>query len=311
MNEPDFNLLLALDALLSEASVAGAARRLGLSASATSRTLTRLRTTTGDPLLVRAGRRMVLTPHAQAIQQRANSATMEARSVLTPAVSALTLPGLERTFTLRTNEGFIETFGPRLMSAVAAVAPGVCLCFVPKAEKDAAPLREGRVDLEIGVLRGMGPEIRLQALFRDHFMGVVRQGHPLLQAETLSTEGYAAYGHVVSSRHGKAQGPVDSALAEHGMQRKIAAIVPGFSAAIAVAQCSDLIAQVPASWFAGLQRRFGDRALQGFALPVKTPPITVSQMWHPRMEVDPAHRWLRQQVLSVCQTPDAVSFSPR
>ena len=197
------------------------------------------------------------------------------------------------------------------MSAVAAVAPGVCLCFVPKAEKDAAPLREGRVDLEIGVLSGMGPEIRLQALFRDHFMGVVRQGHPLLQAETLSTEGYAAYGHVVSSRHGKAQGPVDSALAEHGMQRKIAAIVPGFSAAIAVAQCSDLIAQVPASWFAGLQRRFGGRALQGFALPVKTPPITVSQMWHPRMEVDPAHRWLRQQVLSVCQTPDAVSFSPR
>ena len=92
MNEPDFNLLLALDALLSEASVAGAARRLGLSASAMSRTLTRLRTATGDPLLVRAGRRMVLTPHAQAIQQRANNATMEARSVLTPVVSALTLP---------------------------------------------------------------------------------------------------------------------------------------------------------------------------------------------------------------------------
>ncbi|MFU0881800.1 LysR family transcriptional regulator [Kluyvera cryocrescens] len=311
MNEPDFNLLLALDALLSEASVAGAARRLGLSASAMSRTLTRLRTATGDPLLVRAGRRMVLTPHAQAIRQRANSATMEARSVLTPAVSALTLPALERTFTLRTNEGFIETFGPRLISAVAAVAPGVCLCFVPKAEKDAAPLREGRVDLEIGVLSGMGPEIRLQALFRDRFVGVVRQGHPLLQTGEASADRYAAYGHVVSSRHGKAQGPVDSALAEHGLQRKIAAIVPGYSAAMSVVQHSDLIAQVPASWFASQQMRFGEVIFQGFALPVDTPPITVSQMWHPRMEVDPAHRWLRQQVLSVCQTPEPESFSLR
>lgn len=301
MTEPDFNLLVALDALLSEASVAGAARRLGLSASAMSRTLSRLRAATNDPLLVRAGRKMVLTPHAQAIQERANSAALEARQVLSPALSALTLPTLERTFMLRTNEGFVETFGARLVAAAAAEASGVRLCFVAKPEKESAPLREGRVCLEIGVQKEMGPEIRLQALFRDRFVGVVRKNHPLL-ASTLSAEVYARWGHVVASRHGSGQGPVDEALAALGLSRCVAAIVPGYTAALAVVQDTDLIAQVPLSWFAGLQNRIGAERYRSFTLPVKTPEITVSQMWHPRMDADPAHRWLRRLLLSVCQS---------
>lgn len=301
MTEPDFNLLVALDALLSEASVAGAARRLGLSASAMSRTLSRLRAATNDPLLVRAGRKMVLTPHAQAIRERANSAALEARQVLSPALSALTLPTLERTFMLRTNEGFVETFGARLVAAAAAQAPGVRLCFVAKPEKESAPLREGRVCLEIGVQKEMGPEIRLQALFRDRFIGVVRENHPLL-ASTLSAEAYAHWGHVVASRHGSGQGPVDEALAALGLSRCVAAIVPGYMAALAVVQDTDLIAQVPLSWFMGLQNRIGTERYSSFTLPVETPEITVSQMWHPRMDVDSAHRWLRHLVLSVCQS---------
>ncbi|WP_333496032.1 LysR family transcriptional regulator [Kluyvera sp. CHPC 1.251] len=301
MTEPDFNLLVALDALLSEASVAGAARRLGLSASAMSRTLSRLRAATNDPLLVRAGRKMVLTPHAQAIRERANSAALEARQVLSPALSALTLPTLERTFMLRTNEGFVETFGARLVAAAAAEAPGVRLCFVAKPEKESAPLREGRVCLEIGVQKEMGPEIRLQALFRDRFIGVVRENHPLL-ASSLSAEAYTRWGHVVASRHGSGQGPVDEALAALGLSRYVAAIVPGYTAALAVVQDTDLIAQVPLSWFMGLQNRIGTERYSSFTLPVETPEITVSQMWHPRMDVDSAHRWLRHLVLSVCQS---------
>ena len=301
MTEPDFNLLVALDALLCEASVAGAARRLGLSASAMSRTLSRLRAATNDPLLVRAGRKMVLTPHAQAIRERANSAALEARQVLSPVLSALTLPTLERTFILRTNEGFVETFGARLVAAAAAEAPGVGLCFVAKPEKESAPLREGRVCLEIGVQKEMGPEIRLQALFRDRFVGVVRTNHPLLTS-TLSAEEYVRWGHVVASRHGSGQGPVDEALAAFGLSRRVATIVPGFTAALAVVQDTDLIAQVPLSWFVGLQNRIGSERYTSFVLPVKTPEITVSQMWHPRMDADPAHRWLRRLVLSVCQS---------
>ena len=143
MTDPDLNLLIALDVLLAEGSVAGAARRLGLSASAMSRTLGRLRDTTGDPLLVRAGRNMVLTPYAEEIRERTQNAVFEARAILRPSSAAFNLSTLERSFTLRTNAGFIEIFGAALIAAVAAVAPLVQLRFMPKPEKTAKYLREG------------------------------------------------------------------------------------------------------------------------------------------------------------------------
>jgi DNA-binding transcriptional LysR family regulator len=306
MNEPDLNLLIALDVLLAEGSVAGAARRLGLSASAMSRTLSRLRATTGDPLLVRAGRHMVLTPHAEDIRARTQSAAFEARAVLSPSASVLNLSTLERTFTLRSNDGFVVAFGASLIAAAAAVAPLVCLRFAPKPEKSARQLREGQVDLEIGVLgeNAMGPEIRLQALFRDRFVAVVRKGHPLEQVTMMTAAQYASFGHVVVSRRERFSGPVDQALAELGLERKIAAVVPGFSAALAVAQASDLVALVPASFLIFQSVTYDKQAmaaLYAFELPVKTREITISQMWHPRSEADPAHRWLRQLLLSVCR----------
>lgn len=304
MTEPDLNLLIALDVLLAEGSVAGAARRLGLSASAMSRTLSRLRAVTGDPLLVRAGRHMVLTPYAEEIRERTQNAAFEARAVLRPSSTVLNLSTLERTFTLRSNDGFVVAFGASLIAAVAAVAPKVCLHFAPKPEKSAKSLREGRVDLEISVLGDMGPEIRLQTLFRDRFMGIVRKGHPLAQETAMTAAQYASFGHVVVSRREGHRGPVDIALAELGLERRIAAVVPGFSAALAVAQASDLVALVPSSFL--INQPVADRegfaaTLHVFELPVKTREITISQMWHPRSEVDPAHRWLRQLVLSVCR----------
>lgn len=304
MTEPDLNLLIALDVLLSEGSVVGAARRLGLSASAMSRTLGRLRAATADPILVRAGRHMVLTPYAEEIRERTQNAVFEARAILRPSSSKLNLSTLERTFTIRANDGFVEVFGASLIAAAATTAPFVRLRFVPKPEKTSKHLREGLVDLEIGVLGEMGPEIRLQAIFRDRFVGVVRKGHPLEPEREVTAGQYASFGHVVASRRGRIKGPVDEALAELGLERKIAAVVPGFSAALAVAQASDLVALVPASLLINrpaVRGNGGTATLCAFELPVKTGGITISQMWHPRSEVDPPHRWLRQLVLSVCR----------
>ncbi len=297
MNAPDLNLLTALDALLAEVSVAGAARRLGLSASAMSRTLSRLRATTGDPLLVRAGRSMVLTPHAEAIRESTQRTLFEALALLRPSQSGLDLSTLDRTFVLRTNEGFIEAFGPTLIVAAAKSAPNVRLRFVARAEKSAKALREGLVDLEVGVLGEMGPEIRIQALFRDRFVGVVRPGHPLSTLPDVSVSDYLAHAHVVASRRGRTAGPVDEALAELGLERNIAAVVPGFPAALAVAQASDLVALIPASFL--IHPPAASYCM--FELPVRVEGITLSQMWHPRAEADPAHRWLRQFMLEVCR----------
>lgn len=302
MAEPDLNLLIALNALLAEGSVARAARRLGLSASAMSRTLGRLRSVTGDPLLVRAGHNMVLTPHAEQIRARTQHAVSEALALLRPTSSALDLALLDRTFVIRANDGFVEALGPALIAAAAKAAPRVRLRFAPKPQKTARYLREGLVDLEIGVLGDMGPEIRIQRLFDDRFVAVVRRGHPLTAAETLNAIDYAACDHVVASRRGLPYGPVDEALAEQGLTRNIAAVVPSFPAALAVAQASDLVALVPASYLrnTSMHAESGTSALRAFELPVKTGGITVSQMWHPRMEMEPAHRWLRQLVLHTC-----------
>ncbi len=297
MTEPDLNLLFALDALLAEQSVAGAARRLQLSASAMSRTLSRLRETTGDPLLVRAGRNMVLTPYAQAIRERTQNTVFDARSVLRPSSPELNIATLKQLFTLRANDGFVEAFGPALIAELATIAPGVSLRFAAKPEKSARPLREGWVDLEIGVLGEMGPEIRVQALFRDRFVGVVSQSHPLAGTKNVTMSQYVNWPHVVTSRRGLMTGPVDEGLAQAGFARRIAAIVPGFPAALAVVQRTDFIALVPASFLINLA---SPEAWFTFELPVKTERITVSQMWHPRTEVDPAHRWLRQFMRNTC-----------
>ncbi|MGN4067005.1 LysR family transcriptional regulator [Burkholderia gladioli] len=300
MADSDLNLLVALDALLAEASVAGAARRLGLSASAMSRTLTRLREATGDPLLVRAGRQMLLTPHAEAIRSRTRDTLHEALAVLRPAGADLDLASLRRTLTIRSNEGFVEAFGAALVAAAAAEAPHLRLRFTAKPSKSAAALRDGSAELEIGVLGEMGPEVRLQALFRDRFVGVVRQGHALAREDVVSAEAYAGFGHVVASRHEDPRGPVDDALARLGLQRAIVAVVPGFPAALAIARGTDLVALVPASFLVHRGAAAED-GLHVFELPVATARITVSQMWHPRLEADPVHRWLRQRVLAECR----------
>ncbi|OWQ85720.1 LysR family transcriptional regulator [Roseateles aquatilis] len=294
----DLNLLTALDALLAEGSVARAAERLHLSESAMSRTLARLREATSDPLLVRAGRTMVPTPHALALRERVRELAQGARAVLQPAGAGWDLNTLQRTFTLRANDGFIEAFGPALVAHAAREAPGVCLRFAPKPDKDVRPLREGLIDLDIGVLGESGPEVRLQALYRDHFVAVVRPGHPLLDGPEPDAARYAACAHVVTSRRGRRAGPVDEALEARGLARRVAVVVPTFRAALSIAAATDLVALVPAMFFA---HDLANGALRALPLPVPTEPITISQMWHPRMDRDPAHKWLRDVVLEVCR----------
>ena len=294
MSRPDLNLLVTLDVLLAEGSVARAAQRLRLSPSAMSRALARLRETTGDPLLVRAGRGLVPTPRALELRERVGRLVEDAEAVLRPA-EMLNLSKLVRTFTLRTSEGFVETFGPDLIARVGAEAPGVRLRFVLKPDKDSAALRDGSVDLETGVVgRTTGPEVRAQALFRDRFIGVVRVGHPLCQGE-ITPARYAAGRHIRVSRRGLDKGPVDEALVPFGLEREIVTIVSGFSSALALARASDLIASVP-------ERHTGaSRAgMHSFPLPVSPPEVTVSLLWHPRLDADPAHRWLRGCVREVC-----------
>ncbi|NLS16900.1 LysR family transcriptional regulator [Rhizobium sp. P40RR-XXII] len=294
MSTPDLNLLVTLNVLLAEGSVARAARRLRLSPSAMSRQLARLRETTGDPLLVRAGRGLVPTPRALELRESVGRLVQEVEAALRPA-ETLSLKQLARTFTIRTREGFVENFGPALIARIAEQAPGVRLNFTQKLDKDSTPLRDGTIDLETGVVGDdTGPELRTQALFHDRFIGVVRSGHPLSEG-LMTPERYAAGRHILVSRRGLQKGQIDEALDALGLERQIATIVGSFSAALALARASDLIVSVPERYTGNL--RVG---MHSFALPVPASDVTISLLWHPRLDADPAHRWLRGSIRDVC-----------
>lgn len=295
MARPDLNLLVTLDVLLAEGSVARAAKRLQLSPSAMSRTLARLREATGDPLLVRAGRGLVASPRALELRTRVAQLVQEASAVLSHA-AAIDLAQLDRTFTLRTSEGFAETFGPTILDRVAAEAPRVKLRFVQKPFKDSAALREGGVDLETGVVdKTTGPELRAQALFRDRLVGVTRQGHPISRGRITATR-YAAGKHISVSRGAPGSDPIDHALKQLGLEREVVAFLEGgFAAAIALARSSELLVAVPEHHTARLRDD-----MYSFALPVTVPDFTVSLLWHPRLDGDLAHRFLRGCVRDAC-----------
>lgn len=291
---PDLNLLVTLDVLLSEGSVAGAARRLRLSPSAMSRALARLREVTGDPLLVRAGRSLVPTPRAIELRGQVGPIVEGAKAVLRPA-EALDLARLSRRFILRSSEGFAETFGPQLLSRAAAQAPGVTLRFLTKPDKESAPLREGEVDLETGVIdAATAPELRAGPLFRDRWIGVVRGDHALADGP-VSAERLAACGHIQVLRRGLHSGEIDEAAHGAGIERRICAVVSGFSTALALARDTDLAAIVPERHTAALRQ-----GLCSFDLPFHVAPFTISMLWHPRMDGDQAHRWFRNLVRGVC-----------
>jgi len=290
----DLNLIQALDLLLKEESVTRAAARMDLSAAAMSRTLNRIRAAVGDPILVRAGRQLVPTPRALELRSKVSALAEEAR-VLLGSRQELNLPSLTRTFTIRTDDSIVAAFAAPLTQLVQEQAPNVRLRFLTQGEHSVSALREGAIDLEIAVIKEMGPEVKQQALFDDHFIGAVRPGHVLTRTK-VNAKKFASQLHIAASRRGKEWGPIDELLRTQGLTRKIALVVPSFYVAAATAARSDLVASVPQYVSGAVIELFG---LCTFALPVSVPPVRLSQAWHPRYDSDSAHQWLRKCVRQI------------
>lgn len=294
----DLNLLFALDVLLEERSVSRAARRMNMSVPAMSRVLTRIRDALGDPILVRAGRTLVPTARAVAMRDRVRAVLGEARSLLTEG--ELDLGGLRRSFIIRSADAAVGAVGTRLAAAMRAEAPGVSVIFVPEGEEEVAPLRDGRIDLDLGVAGNEGPELRVQGVATGAALGVVRRGHPLTSGK-VTAQRFIEFPHVGVSRRGKMLGPIDSELAKLGLSRTVAMVTPSFCVALHCVAEGDLVGMV-ASWVCpALLEKLG---LVVFPLPVTTPMIAISQTWHPRHDADPAHRWLREHMRAAWQSRD-------
>ncbi|MEV8437969.1 LysR family transcriptional regulator [Actinosynnema sp. NPDC051121] len=282
----DLNLLAALDALLEEGSVAGAAARLHVTAPAMSRSLGRIRRTTGDQILVRTGRTMTPTPYAIAVREQVHELLQQVRGVLAPS-RELDLATLDRAFTLRWHDSLVALAGPALLAAVRGQAPGVRLRFIAESSTDTPELRRGEVDLEANASRPAAPDIRAEKVAETHHVIAVRRGHPLTRVKTVTAARYAAAEHITVSRRGRLGNALDDALGKLGLTRRVVAAAPTEAAAFAFARGSDLVVTVPEATA---------RSAAGLALlplPLEVPPAPVYLLWHQRYDTDRAHGWLR------------------
>jgi DNA-binding transcriptional LysR family regulator len=299
----DLNLLTALDALLEEGSVLGAAQRLRLSSPAMSRTLTRIRRATGDAILVRTGRTMTPTPYALAVRADVHRLIEEAHAVLSPQ-REVDPASLERTFQLRWHDALIELAGPALLTAVRADAPDVRLRFLAESAVDTDDLRRGQIDLETSASEPLLPDVRHERVVEDRLVVVFRSGHPLAKGR-LNVQRYASAEHVTVSRRGRLHDRVDEALQESGLRRRVVAACPTGAAALQFVRGTDLVVTVPALVGAPAIDAYG---LVSRALPVAMATVPLYLAWHRRYDNDPAHAWLRRLALAALR---AASVAPR
>ncbi|MEW2162988.1 LysR family transcriptional regulator [Streptomyces sp. NPDC007084] len=293
----DLNLLTALDALLEEGSVAGAAARTHVTPPAMSRSLGRIRKATGDEILVRSGHTMVPTPYALAVREQVHALVRQAHEVLSPE-RPMDLSTLDRVFTVRWHDALAETCGPALLASVHRQAPRVRLRLVAESGSDTPDLRRGEVDLESGTGTPASPDVRHRLIGEDRLVAAVRPGHPLT-AGPLTAERYAAAEHVTVSRRGRLRDPVDDVLAGLGLERGVVAAAPTAATALRLACDTDLVVTVPEASTRAARLHLGLTALP---MPVELPPIPLYLAWHQRHDNDRAHTWLREQAETALRT---------
>ncbi|MFL6118719.1 LysR family transcriptional regulator [Actinophytocola sp.] len=291
MDHADLNLIEALDVLLTESSVTKAAARLNTSAPAMSRTLARLRRAFDDPLLVRAGRDLVPTPRALELRGEVHAVATRARALFAPSDTADPRTAV-RMFDLQVNDMLSTTFIPSLIDDLRIQAPGISLRLRPENLEDTPALREGLVDLEIGIIRPGEPEIRSETLVTETLIGAVRPDHPLARAKTVTPQRFAAADHIVMSRRGRAHGPIDEQLADLGLRRPVAAVVPTFASALFLARATDVVCVAPARLGRPMLDTLG---LHTFPIPLALPSLTIGMAWHPRNHHDRTHQLLRER----------------
>ncbi|MDM2420334.1 LysR family transcriptional regulator [Mycobacteroides abscessus] len=309
----DLNLLRVFDALVETGSVSEAAGRLHLSVPATSRALGRLRRAMDDPILTRAGRSMVPTPFALRSAGRVRALIEGASGLLedTPDSQPATW---RRSFAIRINDGLSAVLAPRLIALTAREAPGVRLRFIADDTDHPNALRDGSVDLDIGVAEPVAPDIKVHDLCTDRYVALVSGRSQLGRAEHLTVEQLCHHPHIVTAAYTRDQVALDGKLNEIGRSRHIVAEVPTYAVAALMALEGDMIAVVPGL----LAQHLLDRQapVRWPEVPLDLPNVTIHLRWHRRFDDDHQSRWLRRHV-ALCvpsrdgaRSPDEGSNAP-
>ncbi len=291
LNSLDLNLLVTLDALLREANVSRAAMRIGLSQPAASHALQRLRDLIGDPLLVRNGARMELTPRAQALRAPLAQALDQVRSLF--IADEFDAARSERQFRLMMPDLAVELLMPPLMEKITQAAPNVRIDVVPWRGSAIFTAEFARtIDLVISIGNAFSGFHR-QRLYTDSDALAVRRGHPA-GAKLKKRDAFLNARHVAVIGRGQSEDLIDTWLRAKGIERRIALVVPGYIEALHVAARTDLVAFVPRRLIAALSKQLSLVSVT----PPFDPGIDEQFMFYPtRAQMDPASIWLRKLML--------------
>jgi DNA-binding transcriptional LysR family regulator len=288
----DFKTLAMLEAVISLRSVQAAAKKLGLTPSAVSHGLRRLRVRTGDDLVTQTSRGMEPTARGLVIVEATRAAVGALRASLSDRVFD---PAIERrTFVVQMADYAASVVGPELTRRVLGAGPGLTIKMARLGVESELAL-ESEVDLVIGPLGAETGRLQTQRLFSDTFLCAARPEHPRFGRE-LDLETYLGLEHVCVAPQGARGSLVDTALAEMSRARNIRAVTPFFFAALALARASDLVVTLPALLLTRYAPAF---ELQTRAPAFALPKITMRHTWHRRREGDSGHAWLRQTLVEI------------
>ena len=232
---------------------------------------------------------MVLTPRAEALKARVHAVVTEARQTLEPQ-GPFWPSELDCTFLMRTTDSVLTILGLSVDRILGEEAPRVVLRFLPNSPEDAAALRDGRSDLAIGTYAELPPDMRIRQILTDRLVAVVREGHPDV-GEHMSIEQFVRLQHLQVAPRGRPGGYLDDVLGEGGRARRVARVVPYFLPALQLASQTDYVLTVPERVARQLAPSLGLRLLQ---LPVKLRPYALNLVWHPRLDGDAGHAFLRE-----------------
>lgn len=298
----DLNLLVTLDGLLEARNVTATADRFGVTQSAMSHRLARLREFFGDTLLVVAGDELVLTQHAEMIRVPLRSALANLRDAVLPDTEFV--PGEATRGFVVAGVDLVELMMlPDLLAHLSEVAPGVSITMAGRREYGSDALARGRVDLAIAPGDGSVPGVRLEEtngvrrrkLLTDGFAVLARKNHPRIRG-SLTLKRYLAEGHILVAPEGQPGSIVDARLAQDGKKRRVAARVAHFLSAPFLAAKTDHLLTCPTGLAAAVQDELD---LRVFRPPISLPRTPICLYWHERMHKDPGHRWLREEILAI------------
>lgn len=290
----DTGLLLTLDALLKDQNVTHAAARLNITQSALSARLTRLRQLLNDPLFIPAasGRGMIPTPHASALQPELTRLIDRLNDFVNTA-HVFDPQNSKRVFRIAATDNPAAILAPDLIPIVKANAPRAKIAFtLPDKARIANHLEQGEIDLFVGTAEDGSNELIATTLFEDRFVTAQRVGHPRGKRPITLDEFCLSDHLLISTSGGQFQGMIDAALAELGRERSVSLSIQSYALAPLVMSNSDCLCTLPS--------RFLERFKT--VLEICTPPLTLAPFemklfWHPKMRTDPAHAWLRKQVM--------------